>query len=289
MPTFPTSKKYCLLFLLLLSFQSKAQNVELFNHISNEVITIPSKMLNEQRQIYVHVPKKDSANPNKAFPVLYLLDGENHFHLLSAYIDYLSHFEIIPPIMVVGIISKDRRKDLTPTKSIFDYSGEVDSTYSTTGGNEPFFQFLKSELIPYIETNYKVEPYKVFAGHSLGGITAINCMFTRPDMFNAYIGISPSLWWDNKYTLKLAENKLRTSAYLNKKFFYSVGNEGINDPNSFYTDILKFDSLIVNSAQKGLIHKYKSYPEETHMSVPIVAYYDALRFIFQGWNEPVKE
>ena len=114
-------------------------------------------------------------------------------------------------------------------------------------------------------------------------------MLTHPDMFNAYIAISPSLWWDNKYILKLVENKLKKSQYFNKKLFYSVGNEGINDPNSFHTDLLKFDSLIVNSAPKGLLYKYKFYPEESHMSEPIVAYYDALQFIYQDWKPPVKK
>jgi enterochelin esterase-like enzyme len=102
--------RYTLMLFLVLSLQSKAQSVELFNHISNDVITIPSKVLNQERQIYIHVPKQVSANPAKTFPVLYLLDGENHFHILSAYIDYLSHYEIIPPIMIVGIISKDEEK-----------------------------------------------------------------------------------------------------------------------------------------------------------------------------------
>jgi predicted alpha/beta superfamily hydrolase len=289
MPTFLNCPKYYILFFLLSSSQLKAQNVELFNHISNEVITIPSKVLNQERQLYIHVPKQDSANPNKTFPVLYLLDGENHFHIISAYIDYLSRYEIIPPIIVVGIISKDRRKDLTPTNSVIDYDGNVDSIYKTSGGNEAFFQFLQFELVPYIEKKYKVDPYRIFAGHSFGGITTINCMFTRPDMFNAYIAISPSLWWDNKFILKLVENKLSKSAELNKKFFYSVGNEGINEPNSFHTDILNFDRLIGNKTPPGLFYKYKSYPEESHMSEPIVAYYDALRFIFQDWKPPVKK
>ena len=180
MPTFLSCTKYYMVLFLLFSLQSKAQNVELFSHISNEVITIPSKVLSQERQIYIHVPKQDAASPNKTFPVLYLLDGENHFHILSAYIDYLSHYEIIPAIMVVGIISKDRRKDLTPTKSTIDYFGKVDSTYSTSGGNEQFFQFIQTELMPYIETNYKAGSYKIFAGHSFGGITTINCMLTHP-------------------------------------------------------------------------------------------------------------
>lgn len=288
-PIFLNRTKYTMMLFLLISLQSKAQKVELFNHISNDVITIPSKVLNQERQIYIHVPKQDPSSPDKTFTVLYLLDGENHFHMLSAYIDYLSHYEIIPPIIVVGIISKDRRKDLTPTKSVIDYFGKVDSTYKTSGGNEQFFQFMQTELMPYIERNYKAGSYKIFAGHSFGGITTINCMLTHPAMFNAYIAISPSLWWDHKYILKLAENTLTKSASLNKKFFYSVGNEGINEPNSFHTDILKFDSLISNRAPKGLLYKYKSYPEESHMSEPIVAYYDALRFIYQDWVPPVKK
>jgi predicted alpha/beta superfamily hydrolase len=283
MPKFPNCTKYTVLFFLLLSLLSKAQNVALYNSISNDVLKIQSKVLGEERRIYIHVPKTDSANPTKTSPVLYLLDGENHFHILSAYIDYLSHWGVIPPILVVGIISNDRNKDLTPTRSNIDYDGIVDSNLKSSGGNELFFQFIKTELMPYIETNFKVEPYKIFAGHSFGGITAINCMFTHPDMFNAYIAISPSLWWDNKYMLKLTEHKLTNSAHLNKTFFYSVGNEGINEPNSFHTDVLKFDSLLVNKAPIGLKYKYKSYPEESHMSEPLVAYYDALRFIYRDW------
>ena len=278
--------KALILFLLFFNSMANAQEVELYNSVSNDVLIIPSKVLSEDRRIYVHVPKTNSENLNKAFPVLYLLDGENHFHILSAYIDYLSHWKMIPPIMVVGIISKDRRKDLTPTKSTVDYSGKVDSMYSTSGGNGKFFQFMQLELIPYIEKKYKVDAYKIFAGHSFGGITTINCMFIHPDMFNAYIAISPSLWWDNKYTLKLVENKLTKLVSLNKKFFYSTGNEGVNDPNSFYTDLLKFDSLIVNRTPKGLTYKYKFYPQESHMSEPVVAYYDALRFIYQDWKDP---
>src|ERR1700712_2441956 len=195
MSTLLNCTKHYVIFLLILASQAKAQDVKLFNNISSEITTIPSKVLNQERQIYIHVPKQDSANPNMTFPVLYLLDGENHFHILSAYIDYLSHYQIIPPIMVVGIISKDRRKDLTPTKSTLDYFGKVDTAFNTSGGNELFFQFLQGELMPYIEKNYKVEPYKIFAGHSFGGITTIHCMLTHPDMFNAYIAISPSLWW----------------------------------------------------------------------------------------------
>lgn len=194
--------------LILFTAQVKAQVPKLYNHISNEVHVIHSSVLNQDRQIYIHVPKLDSTDINKAMPVLYLLDGENHFHILSGYIEYLRHWKVIPPTIVVGIVSVDRVKDLTPTKSLINFDGKVDSNYKKSGGNEEFLNFIRQELMPYIDATYKTSPLKIFAGHSFGGLTVINCMLMRPDMFDSYIAISPSLWFGNKYILRLAEQKL---------------------------------------------------------------------------------
>jgi predicted alpha/beta superfamily hydrolase len=270
-------------FIILFSFlisQANAQNPELYNHISNEVFSIPSRVLNQERKLYIHVPKRDSSDLNKPLPVLYLLDGENHFHTLAAYIDYLSHWKVIPPMIVVGIISIDRRKDLTPTNSLINFDGNVDSSYKTSGGNEQFLQFIQKELMPYIDANYKASPFKIFAGHSLGGLTTIDCMLTHPDMFDAYIAISPSLWWDNKCILRLTDKKLANLSIANKKIFYSDGNEG----GSFHSDLLKFDKLIEDGRLQGFEHKYTYYPNESHMTEPIPAYYDGLRFICKDWK-----
>lgn len=271
--------------IFITSSNVRAQVPALYNHISNEVHITHSKILNQERQIYVHNPKRDSSEAGKAFPVLYLLDGENHFHIISSYIDYLSHWKVIPKTIVVGIISNDRRKDLTPTHSLRNFDGEIDSTYQTTGGNEQFLQFIQHELMPYIEANYKTSPYKILAGHSFGGIATINCMFNHPDMFDTYIAVSPSLWWDSKYVLKLTAQKLKGLSTFNKKFFYSNGNEG----GSFRGDLLDLDSLINQSSLKGFEHKYIDYPNESHMTEPIPAYYDALKFIYKDWSDTIKK
>jgi hypothetical protein len=134
--------------------------------------------------------------------------------------------------------------------------------------------------MPYIEANYKTSSFKIFAGHSLGGLTTIDCMLTHPDMFDAYIAISPSIWWDNKYILRLTEKKILNLSMANKKIFYSNGNEG----DSFHSDVLKFDTLIQDGRLKGFEHKYAYYPNESHMTEPIPAYYDGLRFIYKDWK-----
>jgi len=273
--------KHFIVFFIFFTSQATAQVPKLYNHIANDVHLIHSRVLKQGRQIYIHIPQLDSADINKAMPVLYLLDGENHFHILSAYIEYLRHWQVIPPLIVVGIVSVDRVKDLTPTNSLLDFDGKVDSIHlKTSGGNKQFLKFIQQELMPYMEANYKTSPFKIFAGHSLGGLTAINCMLTHPDMFDAYIAISPSLWFGNKYVLRLAEQKLPNLSMRNKKIFYSVGNEGGN----FRNDLLKFDKLFKHDRLKTFEHEYKYYSSEDHMTEPIPAYYDALRFVYKNWT-----
>jgi predicted alpha/beta superfamily hydrolase len=272
--------KHLIVLFMFLTSQATAQVSTLYSHINNDVYLIHSRVLNQDRQIYINVPKPDSADVNKALPVLYLLDGENHFHILASYIEYLRHWKIVPPLIVVGIVSVDRVKDLTPSNSLIDFDGKVDTRLKTSGGNEQFLNFIQKELMPYIESKYKTSPSKIFAGHSFGGLTVINCMLTRPALFDAYIAISPSLWFGNKYTLRLAEQKLPQVPLMGKKFFYSVGNED----GTFRDDVLKFDKLFKKDSLKTVEHQYKYYPSEDHMTEPIPAYYDALRFIYMDWK-----
>jgi predicted alpha/beta superfamily hydrolase len=276
--------RWIMILFLLVALKAQAQQTEAYKFAPSEVLTVHSKILNEDRKIYVHSPKLDSSDLNKRFPVLYLMDGENHFELLSQYVDYLSRPDVsaIPKMIVVGIPNTQRVRDLTPTHSVLNYEGKPDTTarYISSGGNELFLEFLKKELIPIIDSNYKTERYKLFAGHSFGAISSINCLLNHPDMFDAYIAVSPSFWWDNEYLLKLAEEKLKTGMILNKKLFYSNGNEGGNN-SFFHKGLLKFDSIIKEKKIVGLNSSYKYYPNETHMTVPIIAYLDALKFVFK--------
>lgn len=264
-----------------------AQTDPVFKPISADIIKIPSKVLNEDRKIYIYVPPIDTLSPNKRYPVLYVLDGDNHFSLVAEYIRYLSRQDVnvVPEMIIVGIPNTNRTRDLTPTNSVLGYEGKSDSSsrsrYKSSGGGANFLQFIGTELIPYVDGHYKTKPFKIFAGHSFGGITTINCLLTRPDMFDAYIAISPSFWWDKGYLLNLADEKLKNDRIINKLIFYSDANEGMPDDPTFHANLLKFDSIITQRKIAGLEHKYVHYPEDTHMTEPVKAYYDALRFIFR--------
>ncbi|MCW3465119.1 alpha/beta hydrolase [Chitinophaga nivalis] len=275
-------------FILLIPNSLLAQTDPVFKPISADIIQLSSKVLGEYRKVYIYAPPADTLMPDKRYPVMYILDGDNHFSLVAEYCRYLSRSDVnvVPEMIIVGIPNTNRVRDLTPTHSITDNDGNPDTTsnsrYKSSGGGNIFLQFIGTELIPYIDAHYKTKPFKIFAGHSFGGITTINCLLTRPDMFGAYIAISPSFWWDKGYLLSLAAEKLKNDRVINKMIFYSDAYEGLSDGQStFHNDLVKFDAIITQRKIPGLDHKYVSYPEDTHMTEPIKAYYDALRFIFR--------
>jgi len=274
---------------LLLQAQSN------FKPLTADNVKITSKVLNEDRKLYIYVPPADSTNPGKRYPVLYLMDGESHFSMIAELCRYLSRWDVnvMPEMIVVGIPNTNRTRDLTPTHSIIDYYGKPDTSSTSwlkpSGGNDKFLQFIGEELMPYVDLHYKTQPFKIFAGHSFGGITAIDCLLNNPDMFNAFVAVSPSFWWDREHLLKLADQKLQKGLTLNKILFYSDASEGIADKSTFHVNLLKFDSLIAKKQITGLSHKYVYYPDDIHMTEPVKAYYDALRFIYQDWDLPPLE
>ena len=260
--------------------------------------TIDSKILNEKRDLWVHIPLnmpgESSPSNEKRYPVLYLLDGDWHFLSVAGTLQQMSFINgntICPEMIIVGIISKDRYSDLTPSR---------DSGFSpTSGGGQKFMEYIEKEVIPFIESKYKVEPYRMFVGHSLGGLTVINALISKPSLFNSYVAIDPSMWWDNQKYLKLAEQTFNKENYKGKSLFLAVANsmdKGMDTANvkndqsdntRHIRSILMFENLLKKSKGTGLEYESIYYENENHGSVPHIAFYDALHFIFGFYNLPL--
>jgi tetratricopeptide (TPR) repeat protein len=129
-------------------------------------------------------------------------------------------------------------------------------------------------------------PYRVFIGHSLGGITTINALYTIPETFNAYVAIDPSLWWDKTALLKKAKSFV-TGTRLDSKALYVAQANTINaedtTSNPHFSAITQFNAVLRAHNNSGLRYAFKYYDEDSHGSVPLISEYDALRFIFDGY------
>ena len=250
-----------------------------------ERFTIHSNVLNEDRAILVRMPAAVQGKKDK-YPVLYLADGDGHINEVGAIIDFLASQNRCSPLIVVGIPNTDRTRDLTPTHGdAKGPDGAILQTFPTSGGGDKFLEFIQTELFPEIEKRYPTQHYRIFAGHSLGGLLAIHALVAHADMFNAYIAVSPSLQWDDQHTLHQAQQFFPKQKELNKTLFFSLGNEGAT-ANPMGDGFEQLQKLFTTATPKGFMVRSARYPDEDHGSTTFLAHYAGLRTVFDGWVMP---
>jgi predicted alpha/beta superfamily hydrolase len=290
--------KACLsAFICLLSAVAlKAQAVKNNQIVLGVVDSVHSKILNETRKLWIYTPTSvdTSVFSKEHYPVIYLLDGDKNFAAMSGIVQYLSEAwsnTVCPKMIIVAILTNaNRGRDLTPTNVPED---------KMSGGGEKFTEFMESELFPHIDSTYATAPCRILIGHSLGGLMVINTLIHHPQMFNGYIAVDPSMWWDSTKLLNQARQVLKDKSYAGKSLYLGIANtmpEGMdtlqvrNDTSGTTKHIRAIltlrDIVQADSAKDGLNFDYKYYKEDEHLSVPLITEYDALRFFFRLYDIP---
>jgi len=243
-------------------------------------LTIKSTVLGEDRIILVRTPVGYETS-KLSYPVLYMTDGDAHIKHTSSSIEFLTENGRMPELIVVGVTNTDRARDLTPTKATTK-NAAGDLQFPTSGGADNFLKFFETELIPEIEKQYRTQPYRIFAGHSLGGLFAIHAMMTKPGLFNSYIAVSPSLQWENDTELKRAEEFLKNQKEMKVTLFVSIGNE----PGRIGADFDTFKDLLSKTNIKDFEWQAERFADEDHGSVVLRSHYFGLRKVYDGWQGP---
>jgi predicted alpha/beta superfamily hydrolase len=225
---------------------------------------------------------------------MYLFDADAQFAAATSMMQYLStnYNTLCPQMIVVGLLHPDRRKDLTPTHVTTDPPFWAAGANKTTGGGEPFIAFLEQELLPYIDRHYPTEPRKLLIGHSLGGLAVMQIFVHHTRLFDSYICLDPSMWWDNQALLKETKRALETRRFPGTSLYLGIANtaeKGMDVPTVLADNTpetlhmrsgLTLQRYFENNPHNGLKYRGKYYSADSHMSVPFIAEYDALRFLF---------
>jgi predicted alpha/beta superfamily hydrolase len=243
-------------------------------------LTINSKVLGEDRAILVRTPAGYETN-KLTYPVLYLTDGDAHIAHTSSTAEFLARNGRMSEMIVVGIPNTDRTRDLSPTKP--KQTGATGAPqFPTAGGADNFLKFIETELIPEIEKTYRVQPYRVLAGHSLGGLFAVHALLSRPELFNSYVAVSPALQWDNQVVVKRAEDFFKTRKELNAVLYMSLGYE----PGPIDDGFHQMKQVLTKNQVKGFEWEAQQMTDEDHGSVVLRSHYFGLRKIYDGWQMP---
>jgi predicted alpha/beta superfamily hydrolase len=295
-------KKALLLLFFIVTQSAYAQDIVGNTIVLGRTDSIQSKILNEKRTIWVHLPA-GAANKNNTsrYPVVYVLDGAEHFASVSGIIQYLSEANgnmFCPDMIVVGINNTDRTRDLTPTYDAFDYENKPTNSFKTSGGGDRFTAFIEKELMPYIEGKYPTAPFRMLIGHSFGGLTAVNILVNHTELFNAYTIVDPSMWWDRNKLLKQARDVLKTKNFAGKYVFMGIANTMPVEDDTLHAhhdtsattnhirSILNLADEFKANPGNGLTFNYKYYNDDNHNSSPLITEYDAFRFLFSYYKLP---
>jgi predicted alpha/beta superfamily hydrolase len=290
-----------LLTLLILTSCQNRQTPEITETENQGIVigridSLRSEILDETRTFWISVPGETPGInfSETSYPVLYLLDGPDHFQAVTGMLKNLGDNGLVPRMVVVGIPNTDRTRDLTPSHIDVMFG---DSTFArTSGGGAEFMDFVEKELVPYVEKNYPATGYRTLVGHSFGGLTAIYALFSRPQLFSNFVAIDPSLWWDDGLMVRWADSLLTDPGMNGKSLYIGVANtmdEGMDidrvmsdtaRSSDHIRSILAFVSKAGSDQSGDLNFKWKYYPDDDHGSVPLITEYDAFRFLFPWYR-----
>lgn len=247
-------------FLFLISVLSACSNAQPNDPIpEHDSFKIQSQQLGEERTINVWVPA-DYKTKTDSLPVMYMADGginEDFPHIANT-LEKLIKENKIKPIILVGIENTERRRDLTGFTEI-----EKDKEIApVVGGSNQFRAFIKDELFPEINSRYRTTAEKSIIGESASGLFVMETFFLTPEMFDNFMAFDPSLWWNNHYLVRTANEHLAKFQNTEKRIWFAGSKT--KDISPFTKELAE---IFKSENRPNLKWKYADEPKEKHNTI----------------------
>ncbi len=244
--------------------------------VFGEVRTFNSSILQQDRVLNIYLPDGYSPDGAATYPVIYVLDGSANedFPHIAGLAQFMNMYALLPKSIVVGIANVDRRYDFTHTTT-----NDSDKVWvPTNGGSARFIDFIGNELQPFVDARYRTSGARTIIGQSLGGLLATEVLFKRPDLFDDYIIVSPSLWWDGGSLAATADAWAKVNGKLPKRVFIAMGR----DDEWSAPQVDHVVNVLKEHSAAPLHWWYVPFPEETHATILHRAVYRGFELMNAG-------
>ena len=226
----------------------------------------------DDRQVNVYLPDGYREDPEKRYPVLYVIDGglsQDFLHVAGT-----SALNAIwgrsQPVIVVGVETKDRRAELIGSPG----STAQHKQYPTAGQSARFRAFLRDQVKPMVAARYRTSGEDGVIGESLAGLFITETWLREPGLFDRYAAIDASLWWEDG-ALSKETAKLLVAKQPRGPLFLTYSNEGPETSDAAQRVAASGGALVCLSPREDLTHA-TAY----HVLSP-----QALQFLFPTNNE----
>lgn len=237
----------------------------------HEILTIDSDAVGETRTISVYTPP-GYAEGAARYPVLYMPDGgmKEDFPHIANTIDALIAEGAIAPVMVVGIENTQRRRDLTPDSQVAS-DGEI---APMDDGAARFRAFIRDELIPRIDADYRTTGERAIVGESAAGLFIVDTFFREPDLFGRYIAMDPSIYWNDSALVRMAPERLSAMTGEGLILWFTCGDTPDIQPAAE-----ALAAVLAADAPEDLDWTFAPHPEEHHDTIYRASKVEAFRAV----------
>lgn len=255
----------------MLGSMALALALALSTTVLSESVTLDSSILEEKRELTVHLPA-GHAESKERYPVVYVLDAKRDFERAVKTMDALAQAGEAPAAVVVGIVSTaDRVRDFTPMES---------EAMPGSGASDNFMAFLRTEVFPYVEGHFRGSQERFLVGYELGGLFAVNTIVNTPGEFRGYVAISPALDFEDGYVLKRARYAFIRRAPELRYLYMSLANE--EAPRSTQFDEL--ETILKNVPKEFVTWRAERFTDEEPEASIADAMKHGLQLCFESWK-----
>ena len=244
----------------------------------SEVRTLPVNSAGRHYALFIHLPESYAKEPNKRYPVVYVTDGYWDFMKIVAVGGALKYDKYAPEFISVGMAYAGenldygdlRRWELSPVKF-----GEPEGA---SGHARDFLDTIEKVFIPLIDKEYRTDPrQRVLGGASLGGLFTLYSMFTKPELFNGYVAITPAVALGDGWLLKYEEEFAKAGKSVNARLYMTVGG---NESPGYVDYVQRTNQRFATRKYPKLAYEFRVIDGERHAGMQLESYNRGIRFVF---------
>jgi predicted alpha/beta superfamily hydrolase len=272
---------FIILYLSLADGQQAKDSVRWFEMRGTEIRGVHSNITGQDYELIINLPYSYKKETMKQYPVVYFCDGFYDFALLSMIYGDQIYDKTINECFLVGFSYKGENLDYGKLRT-HDYTPTSQGLFSPGGGAPDFLKVIEQEFIPYVEKNYCVDTYfRALGGSSLGGLFVLYTMFTRPNLFNSYIAISPAAVWDNDWLFRYEEEFYKQHPRLPVSLYMTGAEKEFADQPEFLQGIKQFNEVLKKHDYKNFRYNFRILDDAYHASSKPEGYTRGMQFIFE--------
>ena len=225
-----------------------------------------SQKLGGDRDIFISLPPSYEKDNNQKFPLLLVLDGEYLFDPFLGALKFGNYWDDLPEVILVGISQNKQEERYADS----EYDEETGLPIES-GAN--FFDFIGTELMPYLQKTYRIAPFAIIAGHDTTAGFLNFFLYKDNPIFDAYISLSP------EFALEM-ENRIpeRLTAIAKPIYYYQSTADG--DIKKIQKKIKELDEKVKAINKKTLNYKFDEFLGASHYSLVLHSIPNALYQFF---------